>query len=62
MLACRFTGQRAEAGIGLMDYRARFYDPVLGRFVSADTIVPEPGNPQGLNRFSYVLNNPLTSA
>jgi len=24
-----------------------------------DTIVPEPGNPQALNRYSYVLNNPL---
>jgi RHS repeat-associated protein len=54
-----FTGQRNEAGIGLMDYNARFYDPALGRFVSADTIVPEPANPQSLNRYSYVLNSPL---
>ncbi len=54
-----FTGQRNEAGLGLMDYNARFYDPYLGRFISADTIVPEPGNPQALNRYSYVLGNPL---
>ncbi|MDY7078847.1 MAG: LamG-like jellyroll fold domain-containing protein [Chloroflexota bacterium] len=54
-----FTGQRNEAGIGLMDYHARFYDPALGRFVSADTIVPDPGNPQSLNRYSYVNNRPL---
>jgi RHS repeat-associated protein len=54
-----FTGQRDEAGLGLMDYHARFYDPYLGRFISADTIVPEPGNPQDLNRYSYVLGNPL---
>jgi RHS repeat-associated protein len=26
-----FTGQRDEAGLGLMDYHARFYDPYLGR-------------------------------
>ena len=32
---------------------------MLGRFISPDTIVPEPGNPQALNRYSYVLNNPL---
>jgi len=32
---------------------------VLGRFVSADTVVPEPGNPQAFNRYSYVLGNPL---
>jgi RHS repeat-associated protein len=54
-----FTGQRNEAGIGLMDYHARFYAPVLGRFISADTLVPSPGNPQSLNRYSYVLNSPL---
>ena len=54
-----FTGQRWDSGLGLLDYRARFYDPVLGRFVSADTLVPEPGNPQDLNRYAYVRNNPL---
>ncbi|MCP4526377.1 MAG: RHS repeat-associated core domain-containing protein [Aestuariibacter sp.] len=53
-----FTGQRRERGIGLYDYNARFYDPALGRFVSADTIVPDPGNPQSFNRYSYVRNNP----
>ena len=55
----RFTGQRREGTIGLYDYGARFYDPLLGRFLSADTVVPEPGNPQALNRYAYVLNNPL---
>jgi hypothetical protein len=33
--------------------------PALGRFASADTLVPDPTNPQQFNRFSYVLNNPL---
>ncbi len=119
----RFTGQREETGLGsLYDYGARFYSPVLGRFISADSIVPGaasgsgggaatlgydsssrlttlttdfhefigkvtqenqavlqygpffqwsekvrkdnpvpsgPLNPQALNRYSYVLNNPL---
>ena len=55
----RFTGQRHEGTIGLYDYGARFYDPWLGRFVSADTVVPEPGNPQELNRYSYCSNNPV---
>ncbi|MBU1747801.1 MAG: discoidin domain-containing protein, partial [Chloroflexi bacterium] len=57
--ARRFTGQLEESTIGLYDYGARFYDPLLGRFVSADTIVPGAGNPQALNRYSYVFNNPL---
>ena len=55
----RYTAQRWEADLGLYDYNARWYDPVLGRFVQADTIVPEPGNPQSLNRYAYCLNNPL---
>ena len=54
----RFTGQREDATIGLYYYGARYYDPQLGRFSQADTIVPEPGNPQALNRYSYTLNNP----
>ena len=40
-------------------YQWRYYNPALGRFVSADTIVPNPGDPQSLNRYSYVRNNPL---
>jgi len=54
-----FTGQREMAGLGIYDYGARFYSPKLGRFLSADSIVPGFDNPQNLNRFSYVRNNPL---
>ncbi|MBN1922452.1 MAG: hypothetical protein JW892_14490 [Anaerolineae bacterium] len=31
----------------------------MGRFLQADTIVPNPANPQSLNRYSYTLGNPL---
>jgi RHS repeat-associated protein len=54
----KFTGQRQES-TGLYYYGARYYDPVIGRFISADTIVPNFANPQSLNRYSYCLNNPL---
>jgi RHS repeat-associated protein len=105
-----YTGQRLD-GTGLLYYHARYYDPGLGRFISADSVVPgaadgslegvarkpltvdfhEPGfvsrlaqedqfgpwfqlsdeekqqlgspwgpaNPQALNRYRYVQNNPL---
>jgi len=43
-----FTGQKLDASDGLMYYGARYYDAALGRFVSADTIVPSAGNPQSL--------------
>ena len=53
-----YTGQ-LDTGVGLMVYGVRLYDAALARFIQPDTIVPEPGNPQALNRYSYVLNNPL---
>ena len=42
-----------------MDYNARFYGHSLGRFTQPDTIIPDPNNPQTLNRYSYVNNNPI---
>ena len=56
----RYTGQRSfEASLGsLYHYGARWYSPVLGRFLSPDPTVPDPGNPQHLNRYSYVYNSP----
>ncbi len=54
-----YTGQREITGLGIYHYNARFYSPKLGRFLSADTIVPGFANPQNLNRYSYVNNNPL---
>jgi RHS repeat-associated protein len=53
-----FTGQYSDA-TGLMYFNARYYSSYLGRFVSADTVVPESGNPQAFNRYSYVYNSPL---
>ena len=56
----RFTGQVLdEVAGGLYFYNARYYDPALGRFTQADTIIPQPENPQNLNRYSYVGNQPL---
>jgi hypothetical protein len=42
-----------------MYFNARYYSQTLGRFVSADTVVPGAGNPQAFNRYSYVFNSPL---
>jgi RHS repeat-associated protein len=55
----KFTGQRLDPETGLHFYQARYYDAALGRFISADTIVQAPSDPQTLNRYSYVRNNPL---
>ena len=56
----RYTGQMFDEGTGLYYYNARYYDPMLGRFLSPDTLASSLGEPQSLNGYSYVLNNPLT--
>ena len=35
------------------------YDPMLSRFTSPDSIIPEPGSVIGYNRYAYVNNNPI---
>jgi RHS repeat-associated protein len=54
-----FTGQRENMELGLLYYNARFYAPTLGRFISADTLVPDPADPQSYNRYSYGRNRAL---
>ena len=54
----KFTGQTEDEAAGLYWYQSRAYDPAIGRFVSPDTIVPDPSNPQSLNRYGYVLQQP----
>ena len=54
-----YTGHELDSDSGLINMNARLYDPLLGRFVSADTVLPDPFDLQSLNRYSYVLNNPF---
>ncbi|HUI87937.1 MAG TPA: RHS repeat-associated core domain-containing protein [Anaerolineales bacterium] len=55
-----YTGQRnVSGGLGLMDYHARFYDNLIGRFISPDSVVPDSKNSQSFNRYAYANNNPV---
>ncbi|MCE7990204.1 MAG: hypothetical protein DYG89_54375 [Caldilinea sp. CFX5] len=59
-----YTGKELDEGIGLYYYGARYYDPVVGRFISADPLYfaqPETdlADPQALNLYAYVRNNPI---
>ncbi len=54
-----FTGHKHNDYIKMIYMGARWYLPGVGRFISADSIVPNPANPQSYNRFSYVQNNPI---
>ena len=55
----KFTGQRLDDATGLYYYNSRYYDADLGRFTQPDPFVQSPGDPQSLNRYSYVRNNPI---
>ncbi len=54
-----YTFQRNVSSMGLMDYKARYYSPLLGRFTQPDTLIPGLASPQMWNRYSYVNNNPI---
>lgn len=55
-----YTGHDARHNLNLVDMKGRYYDPALGRFTAPDPVINGLYNTQGYNRFSYVLNNPLT--
>lgn len=57
----RFTGREWDEESKLYYYRARYYDPIIGRFISKDTIESNPLNAQSLNKYVYVDNNPQTN-
>jgi RHS repeat-associated protein len=56
-----FAGHRTDPESGLVYMHARYYDPVIGRFISPDRVVPDILNPQSLNPYSYVYNNPISN-
>lgn len=55
-----FTQHTMLDNIGLVHMNGRVYDPAIGRFLSADPNIDGALNTQGWNRYSYVLNNPLS--
>ena len=65
-----FTGRRFDSETGLYYYRARYYEPYIGRFMSADPLgtVPDDKNigfeptmqyEDGMNLYAYCRNNPV---
>ncbi len=46
--------------MGIIHMNGRVYDPLIGRFMSADPFIQSPMDLQSYNRYAYVRNNPLT--
>jgi RHS repeat-associated protein len=60
----RYLGKDKDEETGLIQMGARYYAPLLGRFISPDWYVLDNPNkpmrmPQGYNVYGYALNNPL---
>ena len=56
--AIGFAGKPFDAVTGLSYMGARYYDPVLGRFMGVDSAPADPGSVHGFNRYAYANNNP----
>jgi RHS repeat-associated protein len=54
-----YTGKQKDAETGLSYYEARYYNPHIGRFAQPDKLLADVYDPQQLNRYAYVRNNPL---
>lgn len=54
-----YTGQEKDSETGLDYYNARYYDPAIRRFTQPDNVLPNVYDPQQLNRYAYVRNNPI---
>ncbi len=60
--AYKFTGKERDSESGLDYFGARYYGSSMGRFQSPDPVIITPerlANPQELNLYAYVANNPL---
>jgi len=54
-----YTGHVNDADTGLVYMQQRYYDPVVGRFLSIDPVMPVAGQIMTFGRFSYANNNPV---
>lgn len=55
-----YTGHEQLDSVCLINANARIYDPTLGQFMSADTVISDNTDSQDFNRYAYVENNPVT--
>ncbi|HKQ05734.1 MAG TPA: RHS repeat-associated core domain-containing protein, partial [Blastocatellia bacterium] len=55
----KYTAKERDQETGLDYFASRYYASAMGRFLSADSVAGQVGSPQTMNRYAYVLNNPL---
>ena len=55
-----FAGEDLDTATGLINLRARQYDPTIGRFTSVDPVGANQADPTSINRYLYTRDNPVT--
>lgn len=53
-----YTGEQIDP-TGLVFLRARYYNPGIGRFITPDSLIPDPLSSEAWNRYAYAGNNPI---
>lgn len=56
-----FTGHEMLDEVGIIHMNGRIYDAYLARFLQADPFIQDPTAVGSLNRYSYVMNNPMNA-
>lgn len=56
-----YTGHVNDPESGLIYMQARYYDPMVGRFLSVDPVAPSQASTHGFNRYIYANNNPVAN-
>jgi RHS repeat-associated protein len=56
-----YTGHQQADEVGVIHMNGRIYDPRLGRFLQADPLMEDIFDPQAINAYSYVRNNPMNA-
>jgi RHS repeat-associated protein len=54
-----YKGYRYDQEIGLYYLNSRYYDPIIGRFISSDGLLGQTGNILSTNMYAYCANNPV---
>ena len=54
-----YRGEQYDSDLGLYYLRARYFNPLTGRFLTKDASKRQPANPQTLHRYLYVGGNPI---
>lgn len=57
-----YTGHVNDSATGLVYAQQRYYDPVIGRFLSADPVRTDADTGRSFNRYRYATNNPFRFA